>query len=427
MNEQTGASQILTVGNSQIGMRLDRFLQDALQQFSRTDIQKIIAAGQVTMNGETVPKNLRTEEGMEFHVLALPEKAPSELEPEAIALDIVYEDDDIVVLNKPRDLVVHPGSGVHKGTLAAGLLHHFRNNLSSVNGPLRPGIVHRLDKDTPGLMVVAKNDHAHRHLQAQLESRELERTYQALVWGHPRDMEGLVEAPLDRDPRHRIKISVQPEGKAATTHYQVLEYFHFAAMLELKLETGRTHQIRVHMRHMGHPVVGDPLYDGREVCLNRTATLERDVAAKLLEIAPAQLLQAVKLSLIHPTSGKRLTFKVPLEKPFAKCLTLLRKESKLHAPTYDPDAFHLFDAPLVHAVPQNMAAPQWDEEELEEEGDEPEKVRPTRAERYVKTKLRRTRQKEILLEKARKKAEKEAIKRGEFVAWVEPGRENPLV
>jgi 23S rRNA pseudouridine1911/1915/1917 synthase len=416
-------SQILTVAAEQVGLRLDRFLQAALKDFSRTDIQKIIVAGQVLSAGQPVPKNLRMELGMAFEVLALPEKAASELLPENIPLDIVYEDDDIVVLNKPRNLVVHPGSGVHSGTLAAGLLYHFKNQLSQINGPLRPGIVHRLDKDTPGLMVVAKNDHAHKHLVAQLESRELERTYQALIWGHTRDQEGVVDAPLDRDPHSRIKISVQPDGKAATTHYKVMEYYHFAALLELKLETGRTHQIRVHMRHMGHPVVGDPLYDGRDVCLNRTEPLERDLATKLLEIAPAQLLQAVKLSLIHPTTGERLTFKAPLEKPFAKALALLRKECKLHAPSYNPDAFRLFDAPLIHAVAQPEPIVTYEEEEEEEDDG---KVRPTRAERYAKTKQRRARQKEILLEKAKKKAEKDAIKKGEFVAWVEPGRENPL-
>lgn len=417
-------SSLITVAPEQVGQRLDRFLQAALQDFSRTDIQKLIVAGQVQCQGQPVPKNLRLEEGMIIEVLSLPIKQASVLEPEYLALDILYEDQDIVVLNKPRNLVVHPGSGVHKGTLAAGLLYHFKNSLSQVNGPLRPGIVHRLDKDTPGLMVVAKNDHAHQHLVAQLESRELERTYQALIWGHTRDQEGVVDAPMDRDPRHRIKIAVREDGKAARTHYKVLEYFHFAALLELKLETGRTHQIRVHMRHMGHPVVGDPLYDGRDVCLNRTAPLERDLAQQLLDIAPAQLLQAVRLSLIHPTTGERLTFNAPLEKPFSEALAVLRKECKIHAPTYSPDAFRLFDAPLAHAV--YVPEPILDVEEELEEDDEPERIRPTRLERFEKTKIRRARQKEILLEKARKKAEKTAIKKGEFVPWVEPGRENPL-
>lgn len=412
---------ILTVEAAQVGMRLDRFLQSALKDYSRTDIQKILVADQVLYGEKPAAKNLRMELGMQFEILSLPQKLASELLPENIPLDIVFEDNDIVVLNKPRNLVVHPGSGVHSGTLAAGLLYHFKNQLSQLNGPLRPGIVHRLDKDTPGLMVVAKNDHAHRHLVAQLESREIERTYQALIWGHPRDQEGSVDAALDRDPHSRIKISVQSDGKHAVTHYKALEHYHFASLLELKLETGRTHQIRVHMRHMGHPIVGDPLYDGREVCLSRTAPLERDLATKLLELAPAQLLQAVKLSLIHPTTGERLTFKAPLEKPFSKALALLRKECRINPPSINPDAFRLFDAPLVHAVYVAPPPPTMDEDD-----DEPLKIRPTREERYVKTKQRRARQKEILLEKARKKAEKSAIKKGEFVEWVEPGRENPL-
>lgn len=170
------------------GERIDKFLVGVMENVSRTDVQKLIAAGEVKVGGAVAAKNFRVESGMVVVVDKLVEKESSTLEPEDIPLDIVYEDEDIVVLNKPRNLVVHPGNGVRTGTLAAALLHHFKDNLSTVNGPLRPGIVHRLDKDTPGLMVVAKNDAAHRHLAHQLETRTLHRTYNALVWGCPRDL-----------------------------------------------------------------------------------------------------------------------------------------------------------------------------------------------------------------------------------------------
>ena len=252
-----------------LDQRVDRFLQSELKEFSRTDIQKLIASEQVLFEGKPVAKNFRLEPEMEIQVLSLPEKEESNLEPEDIPLDIVYEDEDIVVINKPRRLVVHPGSGIRSGTLAAALLFHFKENLSQVGGPLRPGIVHRLDKDTPGLMVVAKNDKAHLSLSSQLEMRTLKRTYNALVWGQPRDLEGTIDAPIERDSRNRLKMAVSPNGKEARTHYKILEFYAFASLLELDLETGRTHQIRVHNRYMGNPVFGDPLYDGRDACLMR--------------------------------------------------------------------------------------------------------------------------------------------------------------
>ena len=335
------------VNEQHSGERIDKFLVGVMENVSRTDVQKLIAAGEVKVGGAKASKNFRVETGMVVVVEKLPEKEASTLEPENIPLDIVYEDDDIVVLNKPRNLVVHPGNGVQNGTLAAGLLYHFKENLSAVNGPLRPGIVHRLDKDTPGLMVVAKNDAAHRHLAHQLETRTLHRTYNALVWGHVRDLEGTIDAPIGRNPKNRLKMAVVKDGKPSRTHYVAKKFFAFATLLELQLESGRTHQIRVHSRYMGHPVVGDPLYDGRDGCLNRVSPLMKDIAAKVLEIAPAQLLQAVKIELIHPTTGKKMKFKVPLEKPFEQVLKLLKKECPADAPTFDEDeGFHDFDADI---------------------------------------------------------------------------------
>jgi 23S rRNA pseudouridine1911/1915/1917 synthase len=314
------------------GERIDKFLQDALQEFSRTDIQKILLAEKVLQNDQPCPKNLRVKAGMVIEVLSLPEKMSSHLEPENIPLNIVYEDKDMIILNKPRNLVVHPGSGVQTGTLAAGLLYHFKK-LSKVNGPLRPGIVHRLDKDTPGLMVVARTDKAHQALAQQLESREIERIYYALIWGQPKDLEGTVDAPIDRDPDNRIRMAVVKNGgKAAVTHYKVLESFRFATLVECKLETGRTHQIRVHMRHIGHPIVGDPIYEGGECALHRIGPLERPHASKVLKIAPAQMLQAVRLSLLHPRTQKPVKFEIPLEGPFSEILAYLRKNAPALTP-----------------------------------------------------------------------------------------------
>ena len=416
-------TQKIIASEKDIGSRIDKFLQASLVDFSRTDIQKLILKDKVLCDGVPVSKNLRIDKVMEFEVLELPEKLASTLEPEKMDLDIIYEDDDIVIINKPRNLVVHPGSGASKGTLAAGLLYHFKDQLSSINGTLRPGIVHRLDKDTPGLMVVAKNDHAHRHLAEQLESHTLHRTYSALIWGHPRDLEGVIDAPLGRDARNRVRQAVTSEGKEARTHYKAKEFFSIATLMELQLETGRTHQIRVHMRHMGQPVFGDPTYEGRDHCLGRVPPLFRDIAAKALEMAPAQLLQAVKITLVHPTTGKSMTFKVPLESSFQKVLKYLRKECPCDVPTFDSEiGFRDFEQDMMLAD----EAPEIYEEDFYPY-EEPEfKNRLSRAERYQIAKDRKARKKEIELEKQRKKAEKAAIKRGELPEYVEivaPGHE----
>lgn len=407
------------------GERIDKFLTAVMDNVSRTDVQKLIAAGEVKVGGSVAAKNLKVETGMVVVVDKVPEKEASTLTPENIPLDIVYEDDDIVVLNKPRNLVVHPGNGVQNGTLAAGLLYHFKENLSAVNGPLRPGIVHRLDKDTPGLMVVAKNDAAHRHLAHQLETRTLHRTYNALVWGCPRDLEGCIDAPIGRNPKNRLKMAVVKGGKESRTHFVAKEFFAFATLLELQLESGRTHQIRVHSRYTGHPVVGDPLYDGREESLNRVPPLMRDIAEKVLEIAPAQLLQAVKIELIHPTTGKKLKFKVPLEKPFVQALKLLKKECPAEAPSYDEDTgFRDFDADIRFEEESD-----FDEfaEPLEmpiEDVAPPIKERKTRRERMAEKAANAARRKAVAAERKRIKQEKAARRKGiPPEDFVQPGYE----
>lgn len=413
------------VNEQHSGERIDKFLVGVMENVSRTDVQKLIAAGEVKVGGAQAPKNFRVETGMVVVVDKIPEKEASTLEPENIPLDIVYEDADIVVLNKPRNLVVHPGNGVQNGTLAAGLLYHFKENLSAVNGPLRPGIVHRLDKDTPGLMVVAKNDAAHRHLAHQLETRTLHRTYNALVWGHVRDLEGTIDAPIGRNPKNRLKMAVVKDGKPSRTHYVAKKFFAFATLLELQLESGRTHQIRIHSRYMGHPVVGDPLYDGRDGCLNRVSPLMKDIAAKVLEIAPAQLLQAVKIELIHPTTGKKMKFKVPLEKPFEQVLKLLKKECPADAPTFDEDeGFHDFDADIRF---DEGFEEEFDEESLDkfDECVFPElKERKTRAQRHAEKAATAAHRRAKAAERKRIKQEKAARRRGIAPEdFVEPGYE----
>ena len=407
------------------GERIDKFLVGVMENVSRTDVQKLIAAGEVKVGGAVAAKNFRVESGMVVVVDKLVEKESSTLEPEDIPLDIVYEDEDIVVLNKPRNLVVHPGNGVRTGTLAAALLHHFKDNLSTVNGPLRPGIVHRLDKDTPGLMVVAKNDAAHRHLAHQLETRTLHRTYNALVWGCPRDLEGCIDAPIARNPKNRLKMAVVKGGKESRTHYVAKQFFAIATLLELQLESGRTHQIRVHSRYTGHPVVGDPLYDGREESLNRVPPLMKDVAAKVLEMAPAQLLQAVKIELIHPRTGTKMKFKVPMEEPFAKVLKFLKKECPADAPVFDEEeGFRDFDADIRF---DEGFEDEVDSEMLDEfqECVFPElKVRKTRAQRHAEKAAtaahRKAKAAERKLIKQMKAARKKGIAAEDFV---EPGYE----
>jgi len=365
-------------------MRLDKYLQAKYPEYSRTDLQKIIADGKVLLNGKPLLKSFEVEENSNlfFEILQLPIKTESHLEPENIPLNIVFEDEYLAVINKQRDMAMHPGNGISKKTLAAALLWHFKN-LSQVNGPLRPGILHRLDKDTPGLLVVAKTDFAHRELTRQLEERILERTYRAVIWGILRDQEGEIDAPIERDQRNRLKMSVQSEGKAAKTNYKTLETYGIASLVEFKLNTGRTHQIRVHARYLGNPVVGDPLYEGREESAKRIDTIYKPVAEKLLEFAPAQLLQSYKIKFKHPQTKKTMEFKIEEDESLKKALDYLRKNcEKSNSPV------QLFEPPQIFANPEDIELPP---EEIEEV---PVKERPTRAERYAATKIKRALKKE---------------------------------
>ncbi len=303
--------QAVTAGSADEGRRLDQFLADRVPELSRSRVQKLLEEEKVQVNREPCSdKNYRLRAGDRVGV-TLPPAEDSDLEPEAIALDIIYEDDDLVAINKPRGMVVHPAPGHSRGTLVNALLHHCPN-LSGVGGIRRPGIVHRLDKNTSGLLLVAKNDFTHRALSAQLKSRQLKREYIALVAGRVKPLLGRVEAPIARHPHHRKKMAVVAGGRPAVTRYRGLKYYGRYSLIRLNLETGRTHQIRVHMSHLGYPVVGDPTY-----AAGGWKELPESLAAP-------QALHACRLQLIHPRTARVLELTAPLPPSFKKVLHHLK-------------------------------------------------------------------------------------------------------
>src|SRR5699024_9692054 len=248
---------VLTADRS--GERADAALARLAPDLTRSAAQRLLEEGRVLREGRPLRKNDKLQAG-DVLALDLPEPQPVALEPEDIPLDIVYEDKDLLVINKPKGLVVHPAAGHWSGTLVNALLYHCRDSLSGINGELRPGIVHRIDKDTSGLLIVAKNDFAHQALAAQLQDHSLSRTYVCLVVGGVKADSGTIDAPIGRHPTDRKKMAVVSSGKHAVTHFQVLERFSGYTFLECRLETGRTHQIRVHMAYRNHPIVGDMVY-----------------------------------------------------------------------------------------------------------------------------------------------------------------------
>lgn len=294
------------VEDQAVGQRIDRYLTEQEEDWSRSQIQKWIKEERVLVNDKVVKANYRLQQG-DAITLIIPPLVELEIEPEPIPLDIVYEDADVVVINKPRGMVVHPGPGNYSGTLVNGLLHHCKD-LSGINGVMRPGIVHRIDKDTSGLLMVAKNDKAHLSLAAQLKAHSVDRKYIALVHGtFPHEI-GTIDAPIGRDPKDRKKMAVVFENsKPAVTHFAILERFEKHTLVECKLETGRTHQIRVHMSYIGHPIVGDPKY-------GKGDTLGMD----------GQALHAAVLGFIHPRSGEPLLFEAPIPEDMRLVIERLR-------------------------------------------------------------------------------------------------------
>lgn len=291
------------------GIRIDRLLSEQTE-VSRTRAQKLCDEGLVLVNGKPVKSSYKPEPGEEISV-SIPEDEPLAAEAENIPLDILYEDADLIVINKPKGMVVHPAPGAEHGTLVNALLYHCKD-LSGINGVLRPGIVHRIDKDTTGCLVACKNDFAHEAIAKQLETKTCHREYRAIVTGVLDHDEGMIDAPIGRDPKDRQKMTVtEHHSRPAITHFHVLERFKDTTYLECALETGRTHQIRVHMRYIGHPVLGDTKYG--------TPCRYMDTQG--------QVLHAYRLTLIHPRTGKEMVFEAPLPEYFQKLLDMLRRES----------------------------------------------------------------------------------------------------
>lgn len=292
---------VLTVDFESDGERLDRYLSDNVDYLTRSAVQKLISTGNAEIEGKPAAKSRAVKEG-ENVILTVPDAQELDVEAEDIPLDIYYEDDDLLVVYKPKGMVVHPAPGNHTGTLVNALLYHCRDSLSGINGVLRPGIVHRIDKDTSGLLLVAKNDRAHLSLAEQIKEHSVNRIYEAVVYGNLRDDSGTVDAPIGRSPKDRKKMAIVEDGRNAITHYEVIERLKGFTYVRCKLETGRTHQIRVHMASLGHPVAGDPVYGPKNVI----SSLE------------GQCLHAGTIGFIHPTTGEYMEFHAPLPDYFVK-------------------------------------------------------------------------------------------------------------
>lgn len=311
------------------GTRLDKYLASIIEDTSRTKIQEAIKEGYITVNGKEEKASYSVEPGDKLEV-RIPIPKPPEVEPEELPLDIVYEDEDLLLVNKSANMVVHPAKGNWSGTLVNGLMWHTDELSEPEEDTIRPGIVHRLDKDTSGLLVVAKNDKTHRILSEYFRTKDIERTYWAIVWGTPDNKEGTITGAIGRDPHNRKRMAVVPEdkGKNATTHYKVLEYFDHLTLLELKLETGRTHQIRVHLADNNLWVFGDQKYGGDSVRYGPNTGSRKQMFKNLFASLQRQCLHAKTLGFEHPTTGEMVEFDSELPGDFQQVLGMLRQNCK---------------------------------------------------------------------------------------------------
>lgn len=290
------------------GLRIDKYLSTVNEQLSRSYIQKLLKSGLVLVDGKPVKASYQVDEG-DVISLDIPEAVEPEIEPENMDLDILYEDQDVILVNKPKGMVVHPAAGHYSHTLVNGLMYHCKDQLSGINGVMRPGIVHRIDMDTTGVIIACKNDMAHNSIAAQLKEHSITRRYQAIVHGVLKDDAGTVEGPIGRHPTDRKKMSINyNNGKSAVTHYKVLKRFRQYTHVECRLETGRTHQIRVHMASIGHPLLGDLVYGPGKCPISGLQ---------------GQTLHAGVLGFIHPRTGEYMEFTAPLPEYFAKLLNTL--------------------------------------------------------------------------------------------------------
>lgn len=304
MNQQIEPFRF-TLTSQQAGQRLDKLIQELLPELTRSAVQRLIEQGYITKNGKLLRKNEKGSNGDQI-LVTIPEPVPVDIVAEHIPLQIVYEDADLLVVNKPKGMVVHPAAGHFSGTLVNALLYHCGVSLSGINGVIRPGIVHRIDKDTSGLLIVAKNDVSHQHLAAQIKAHTFIRKYEAIVYGNLKTENGIINAPIGRHPTERKRMAVTAQNsKPAVTHYQVLARYRNFTYLRLTLETGRTHQIRVHMAHIGHPIAGDPVYGPK----------------KILTALNGQCLHARVIGFVHPTTGQYLEFTTELPPYFTQFLS----------------------------------------------------------------------------------------------------------
>ena len=299
---------IIRVDDEWAGERADKLLSAVLSDYSRSFVQNLFADELVSCKGKVITKSYKPKNGDELS-FTVPEPKMLSLEPECIPLEIMYEDSELLVVNKPRGMVVHPAPGNYSGTLVNALMHHCKGNLSGINGVIRPGIVHRIDKDTSGLLLVAKTDSAHISLSEQIKEHSLAREYRTVIHGHLKNQEGIVDAPIGRHPNDRKKMCVTDRNsKNAVTHYTVLEEYKDFSFLKLRLETGRTHQIRVHMAYLGHPVAGDPVYGPK----NGVTSLG------------GQCLHAGLLGFVHPSIGETVRVESPLPEYFTDFLRRIK-------------------------------------------------------------------------------------------------------
>ncbi|HID38555.1 MAG TPA: RluA family pseudouridine synthase [Calditrichaeota bacterium] len=315
-----GNSETIRVSEAVCGLRIDQFLTEKFPQHTRSYFSKLLKNHFVTVNDEPVKAGYKLKQNdvifVEFH------KEILNLQPADIALDIVYEDEHILIVNKTAGMTVHPGKGTEDDTLVHALLHHVQQ-LAEDGQKERPGIVHRLDKYTSGLLVIAKTDLALAKLRAQFDTRQIHRTYQALVWGKPRLPQGKIETCIARSKKDPTKMTVTKEGKEAVTRYKLIRDFEYASLLDIELDTGRTHQIRVHMNYIHHPVIGDPDYNGRDTQLKRLPPNLHKRGKHLLKMLPHQALHAKRLSFIHPVSEQRMEFDSLLPQPMAEAVQKL--------------------------------------------------------------------------------------------------------
>jgi len=318
-------SNALKVPPDESGQRLDLFLAGQNLNLTRSRIQNLIRQGRVLVDGARVKPNFKVKPNQIIRI-EIPAPQISKIQPEKIPLDIVYEDKDLLVVNKPAGMVTHPAAGNRSGTLVNALLYHCRN-LSGIGGVARPGIVHRLDKDTSGLLLVAKNDSAHLKLSRQLQDKSLFREYAAVVWGKMPQKKGTIDAPIGRKPTDRKKMSVTAvASRIAVTEYEVKESFRPCELLSIRLKTGRTHQIRVHLAYWGHPVTGDPEYGGRSKWINNLkSSAERNQAEEILKLISRQALHARKIGFIHPATGQYTEFESRIPLDMQELLAYLRR------------------------------------------------------------------------------------------------------